>query len=56
MILKIETSFGSEQSKIDTYIYEFNNIPHIRLSIGYNDNFDRIKCGLIELIKLIETH
>ena len=56
MILKIETSFGSEQSKIDTYIYEFNNIPHIRLSIGYNDNFDRIKCGLIELIKLIEIN
>ena len=55
-ILKIETSFGSEQSKIDTYIYEFNNIPHIRLSIGYNDNFDRIKCGLIELIKLIEIN
>jgi len=53
-IFKIETSFGSEQSKIDTYIYEFNNIPHIRLSIGYNDNFDRIKSGLIELIELIK--
>jgi cystathionine beta-lyase/cystathionine gamma-synthase len=53
-IFKIETSFGSEQSKIDTYIYEFN-IPHIRLSIGYNDNFDRIKSGLIELINLIQS-
>jgi len=51
-ILKIETSFGSEQSKIDTHIYDFN-IPHIRVSIGYNDNFDRIKSGLIELIQLI---
>ena len=53
-IIKIETSFGSSASKIDTFINVLNDNSLIRLSIGYDDNFDRIKEGLEELFNYIK--
>jgi len=50
-ILNIETSFGSILSKIDNYVTKINDNSFIRISIGYNDNFERIKLGLEELLK-----
>ena len=50
-ILNIETSFGSPLTKIDTFINSYDDISTIRLSIGYDDNFDRIKKGLEELLQ-----
>jgi len=53
-IIKVETSFGSHMSKIDTFINIFNDYSLVRLSIGYDDNFDRIKEGLVELFEYIK--
>ena len=52
-ILNIETSFGSNLTKIDDHIYNIEDRSFIRLSIGYDDNIDRIKNGLNELINYI---
>jgi cystathionine beta-lyase/cystathionine gamma-synthase len=52
-IIDFETSFGSKLSKIDTYIYNYNNLSFIRFSIGYDDNIDRIKDGINELLQYI---
>jgi len=52
-ILNIETSFGSILTKIDNYINKINDHSFIRLSIGYNDNIERIKLGLNELFSFI---
>lgn len=52
-IINIETSFGSKFSKIDNYINKNNNYSIIRLSIGYDDTFDRIRNGIDELMELI---
>jgi len=51
-ILSIETSFGSNLTKIDDYIYEKDNHSFIRLAIGYDDTIERIKNGLNELIQI----
>jgi len=50
LILSVETSFGSKMTKIDDYIDEIDNVSTIRVSIGYNDDFNRIKQGLDELL------
>ena len=50
LILDIETSFGSNLTKIDDFIYNIDNLSFIRLSIGYDDNLCRIINGLNELI------
>jgi cystathionine beta-lyase/cystathionine gamma-synthase len=53
-IIKIETSFGSSVSKIDTFINVIDDTSLIRLSLGYDDDFDRIKSGLEELFQYIK--
>lgn len=53
-IIKVETSFGSYMSKIDTFINTFNDYSLVRLSIGYDDEFNRIKEGLEELFYYIK--
>lgn len=55
-IINIETSFGSKHSKIDTYINKDNNLSIIRFSIGYEDNIERIKNGINELMDLIDYY
>lgn len=55
-IINIETSFGSKLSKIDTYINKDNNLSIIRFSIGFEDNIDRIKEGIDELMILIDKY
>jgi cystathionine beta-lyase/cystathionine gamma-synthase len=52
-ILSVETSFGSNLTKIDDYIYEIGEYSFIRLAIGYDDNIEGIKNGLNELIQNI---
>jgi len=54
-ILNVETSFGSNLTKIDDYIYKIGNISLIRLAIGYDDNIYRIKDGLKQLINYINN-
>lgn len=53
-IIKIETSFGSCASKMDTFINIIDDTSLIRLSIGYDDDFNRIKSGLEELFQYIK--
>lgn len=52
-ILKVETSFGSNWTKIDTFITCHGDLSFIRLSVGYDDNIERIIKGLEELIHYI---
>lgn len=53
LILNVETSFGSNLTKIDDYIYKIDDYSFIRLAIGYDDNLERIKDGLDELMQNI---
>jgi len=52
-ILSIETSFGYKLTILDNYIYVIDNYSFIRISIGYEDNIDRIIMGLNELFDYI---
>ena len=52
-IFSIETSFGSPQTKIDTFINSYDDISFIRLSVGYSDNINRIKKGIDELFQYV---
>ena len=49
-IINIETSFGSKLSIIDKYVFMINDYSFIRLSIGYEDNYERIIKGIEELL------
>jgi cystathionine beta-lyase/cystathionine gamma-synthase len=55
-ILDIGVSFGGEKTKINLITYKnigfIDDLTYIRLSIGHNDNFERIVLGLNELISL----
>ena len=55
-IITVETSFGSSLTKIDDYIYYVDDRSFIRLAIGYDDEIDRIKDGLNELIQYIKKN
>ena len=52
-IINIETSFGSKLTILDNYIHNINEYSFIRISIGYEDNYERIIMGINELFKLI---
>lgn len=52
-ILDYKTSFGAKMSKIDPFPYKDGNLVVIRLSIGYDDEEDRIIKGIYEILNNI---
>lgn len=49
-ILEYKTSFGSKMSRIDTFPVNKKDYVQVRLSIGYDDNFERICQGIDEIL------
>ena len=48
-ILNLKTSYGGGDSRIESEPIEINNKTWCRISIGYNDNYDKIIEGLKEI-------
>ena len=54
-IFKIEVSFASNNTKLDSHIFYKDNISYLRISIGYEDTIDNLYLGFDELIDKINN-